>query len=313
LGIPDFKLEKSVVFRRIDRMIKEGIEFKTNAHVGVNVKIQELRKKYNAIVLCGGAEAGRELPVPGRELKGVYQSMYFLPQQNLRDNKLSTETFIAQYAQNILQVKPPSLEEVSAAGKRVVVLGGGDTGSDCVGTAIRQGAVSVHQFELMPKPPQQRSSDNPWPNWAFILRTSSSHEEGCVRDYSIMTKRLSGENGQLKKLHAVRLQWIKDPATGQMKMNELPGSEFEMECDLLLLAMGFLGPVKKGMLEELGVALDVRGNVAADANKMTSIPGVFTAGDMTRGQSLVVWAIHEGRSAAQGVHHFLTSKVRQRI
>ena len=293
LGIPDFKLEKSVVFRRIDRMRQEGVIFKTNAHVGVNIKVKELQDKYDAIVLCGGAEAGRDLPVPGRELKGVYQAMYYLPQQNLRNNKIPTDRF----------------EEVTAKGKRVVVLGGGDTGSDCVGTAIRQGALSVHQFELMPKPPEKRTADNPWPNWALIQRTSSSHEEGCVRDYSILTKRLTGTNGELKKLHAVRLQWNKDAASGQMKMSEIEGSEFDMDCDLLLLAMGFLGPVKKGMLEEFGVALDARGNVSSDAQKMTSVPGVFTAGDMTRGQSLVVWAIHEGRSAAQGVHQYLLSKV----
>jgi len=309
LGIPDFKLEKWVVFRRVDRMREEGVVFKVNAHVGVDIPSQELRDKFDAIVLCGGAEAGRELPVPGRELKGVHQAMYYLPQQNLRNNKYSPEKFMAQYADNILQVRPPSMDVVSAQGRHVVVLGGGDTGSDCVGTAIRQGALSVHQFELMPQPPQKRAADNPWPNWAFILRTSSSHEEGCVRDYSILTKRLSGENGQLKKLHAIRLQWGKDPASGQMKMSEVAGSEFEMDCDLLLLAMGFTGPVKKGMLEELGVAIDARGNVIADANKMTSVPGVFTAGDMTRGQSLVVWAIHEGRTAAQGVHHYLTTKV----
>ena len=293
LGIPDFKLEKWVVARRVDRMREEGIVFKPKVNVGVDISVKELQEKFDAIVLCGGAEAARELPVPGRELKGVYQAMYFLPQQNLRNNKVESDRF----------------EEVSAKGKRVVVLGGGDTGSDCVGTSIRQGALSVHQFELMPKPPEKRSADNPWPNWAFILRTSTSHEEGCVRDYSILTKRLSGENGQLKKLHAVRLEWKKDAASGQMKMEEIAGSEFEMECDLLLLAMGFLGPVKKGMIEELGVALDGRGNVAADANKMTSVPGVFTAGDMTRGQSLVVWAIHEGRTAAQGVHQYLTAKV----
>ena len=215
-------------------------------------------------------------------------------------------------AENILQVQPPSMGQVTAKGKKVVVLGGGDTGSDCVGTANRQGAASVHQFELMPKPPQQRANDNPWPNWAFVLRTSSSHEEGAVRDYAILTKKLSGESGRLKKLHGVRLQWAKDPATGQMKMNEIPGSEFEMECDLLLLAMGFTGPVKKGMLEELGAELDARGNVKADAHKMTSVPGVFTAGDMTRGQSLVVWAIQEGRAAAQGVHRYLAAKVTQK-
>jgi glutamate synthase (NADPH/NADH) small chain len=292
LGIPDFKLEKWVVFRRIDRMREEGIVFKTSAHVGVNVGVQELRDKYDVLVLCGGAEAGRELPVPGRELKGVYQAMYYLPQQNLRDNKISTNRF----------------EEVSAEGKKVVVLGGGDTGSDCVGTAIRQGALSVHQLELLPQPPANRPSDNPWPNWAFILRTSTSQEEGCSRDYNIMTKRLSGKNGRLEKLHAVRVQWAKDPASGQMKMSEIAGSTFEMDCDLLLLALGFTGPVKKGMLEQLGVALNARGNVVADADKMTSVPGIFTAGDMTRGQSLVVWAIHEGRSAAQGVHQYLSRK-----
>jgi glutamate synthase (NADPH/NADH) small chain len=308
LGIPNFKLEKWVVSRRVDRMGQEGVVFKTNAHVGVNVSVKELRDKHDAIVLCGGAEAGRELPVPGRELTGVYQSMYYLPQQNLRDMKCPANTFMTKYADHILQVKPSILEEVTAAGKRVIVLGGGDTGSDCVGTAIRQGALSVHQLELLPKPPEKRTPDNPWPNWAFILRTSSSHEEGCTRDYSILTKRLSGNNGQLKKLHAVRLQWNRDPASGQMKMSEIAGSEFEMDCDLLLLALGFTGPVKKGMLEQLGVALDARGNVIADANKMTSVPGVFTAGDMTRGQSLVVWAIDEGRRAAQGVHQYLTIK-----
>ncbi|MDE2215470.1 MAG: glutamate synthase subunit beta [Candidatus Omnitrophica bacterium] len=312
LGIPDFKLEKWVVARRLDIMSAEGVVFKTNAHVGVNVSVAELREKYDAIVLCGGAEAGRELPVPGRELKGVYQAMYYLPQQNLRDNKYATENFKARYAGHVLSVQPPSMEDLAAQGKRVIVLGGGDTGSDCVGTAIRQGALSVHQLELLPQPPSKRAPDNPWPNWAFILRTSSSHEEGCVRDYSILTKRLSGENGQLKKLHAVRLNWSRDAVSGQMKMSEIAGSEFEMDCDLLLLALGFTGPVKKGMIEELGVALDSRGNVAADAGKMTSVPGVFTAGDMTRGQSLVVWAIHEGRAAAGSVHRYLASKALQK-
>jgi len=252
------------------------------------------------------------LAVPGRELEGVYQAMYYLPQQNLINNNYSVDKFTAKYAQSLAQVKLPSMQKVSAQGKRVVVLGGGDTGSDCVGTAIRQKALSVHQFELMPKPPQERAADNPWPNWAFILRTSSSHEEGCVRDYSIMTKRLSGENGKLKKLHAVRLQWSKDPLSAQMKMSEIPGSDFEMECDLVLLAMGFTGPIKKGMLEELGVALDARGNVSADSHKMTSVDGVFTAGDMARGQSLVVWAIYEGRTAAEGAHSYLIKKATQK-
>jgi len=214
--------------------------------------------------------------------------------------------------QNRKNLNIPVENFVSAKGKKVIILGGGDTGSDCVGTANRQGAASIHQFELMFKPPKDRASDNPWPNWAFILRTSTSHEEGVTRDYSIMTKRLSGEALKLKKLHAVRLQGIKDATTGQMKTQEVAGSEFEMECDLLLLAMGFTGPVKKGMLEELGVALDQWGNVKADENKMTSIPGVFSAGDMTRGQSLVVWAIQEGRAAAEGADCYLAVKASQK-
>jgi glutamate synthase (NADPH/NADH) small chain len=199
--------------------------------------------------------------------------------------------------------------EINAKGKRVIVLGGGDTGSDCVGTANRQGAILVQQYELLPKPPQDRAPDNPWPHWAFILRTSSSHEEGCGRDYSILTKGFLGDSaGNLRKLHAVRLDWSqKDPATGRPVMKEVPNSGFEVECDLVFLALGFLGPVKNGLLEKFKVELDSRGNVKADRNKMTSIPGVFTAGDMTRGQSLVVWAINEGRTAAEGVHSFLMS------
>ncbi len=305
LGIPDFKLEKWVVERRVKRMAEEGVMFKTGAYVGVNISAKELADKYDALVLCGGAESPRELPVPGRELDGVHQAMYFLPQQNLRNNNYPTDGYITKYADHILQVRPPHLGPVTAKGKKVVILGGGDTGADCLGTVNRQGAVSVHQFELMPKPPETRAPDNPWPNWALVLRTSAAHEEGVRRDYSIMTKRLSGESGKLKKLHGARLQWTKDPATGKMNMREIAGSEFEMDCDLLLLAMGFVGPVKKGMLDELGVNLDARGNIAADENKMTNVPGVFTAGDMTRGQSLVVWAIYEGRTAAEGVHRYL--------
>ncbi len=308
LGIPDFKLEKWVVERRVKRMAQEGVVFKTGQHVGVDVSVRELKDKYDALVLCGGAENARELPIPGRELDGVAQAMYFLPQQNLRNNNYSVDVFMKSYVENVLAVKPPTMEQISAKDKHVVILGGGDTGSDCVGTANRQGAASIHQFELMPKPPQERAPDNPWPNWAFVLRSSTSHEEGVTRDYSIMTKKLTGENGKLKKLHAVRLHWIKDAATGQMKMQEIPGSDFEMDCDLLLLAMGFTGPVRKGMLEELGVEIDARGNVKADANKMTSVAGVFTAGDMTRGQSLVVWAIQEGRMAAEGTHRYLSAK-----
>lgn len=296
LGIPDFKLEKWIVERRVERMRNEGVAFKTNAHVGVNVSAKELKEKYDAVVLAGGAEQARDLPIPGRELEGVYQAMIYLPQQN-RLNRGQ---------------KVDAKNRISAKGKRVVVLGGGDTGSDCVGTANRQGAIYVKQFELLPEPPKDRSFDNPWPQWAFIKRKSSSHEEGVEQDYNIMTKKLSGENGKLKTLHAVRLEWgQKDPKTGRPAMKEVPGSEFEVECDLLLLAMGFLGPVKNGMLEELGIALDERTNVKADANKMTSVPGIFAAGDMRRGQSLVVWAIDEGRRAAACVDRWLmTQKVK---
>ncbi len=296
LGIPDFKLEKWIVERRVERMHDEGVVFKTKANVGVNVSAKELKEKYDAVVLAGGAENGRDLPIPGRELEGVYQAMIYLPQQN-RLNRGQ---------------KVDEKNRISAKGKKVVVLGGGDTGSDCVGTANRQGAVSVKQFELLPEPPKDRSGDNPWPQWAFIKRKSSSHEEGVEQDYNIMTKKLSGENGKLKKLHAVRLDWSgKDPKTGRPAMKEVSGSEFEVECDLLLLAMGFLGPVKNGMLEELGVELDERSNVKTGANKMTSVPGIFAAGDMRRGQSLVVWAIQEGRSAAECVDKWLMSPAHQ--
>ncbi len=292
LGIPEFKLEKRIVERRIKRMRDEGVIFKVNTHVGVDVKAKALKEKFDALVLCGGAEAARDLPVPGRELKGVYQAMHYLPQQNRR---LLGKTIDPEIS-------------VTAEGKKVIVLGGGDTGSDCVGTANRQGAVSVKQFELLPEPPKERSLDNPWPQWAFIKRKSTSHEEGVEQDYCIMTKRLSGKDGILKKLHAVRLAFgPKDPKTGRSEMKEIPGSEFEVEADLLLLAMGFLGPVKQGMIEELGVLLDERGNVKTGDNRMTNVPGVFAAGDMRRGQSLVVWAINEGRSAAAGVDQWLTA------
>jgi len=290
LGIPDFKLEPKYIERRLELMRKEGIVFKTNMHVGVKISAQELREQHEAVVLCGGSEQPRDLPIDGRQLKGVYFAMDYLRQQNRknRGGNLYAEEFI------------------SAEGKRVIVLGGGDTGADCVGTANRQGARAVKQFELLPQPPTQRLSDNPWPQWASIERFSTSHEEGCLRDYSIMTKRFSGENGVLKKLHAVRLEWgAKDPVTGRMDMREIPGSEFEAEADLVILALGFVGPVKEGMLHDLGVTFDERGNVKTDDNRMTSIPGVFAAGDMRRGQSLVVWAIHEGRMAAEGVDAYL--------
>ncbi len=296
LGIPNYKLEKGVVSRRVQRMEHEGVVFKTDAHVGVNVDPGELKKQHDAVVLCGGAEQPRDIQVPGRELKGIYFAMDYLTQQTRR----------------ILGGRVDPRAEISAKGKRVVVLGGGDTGADCVGTANRQGALWVKQFELMPKPPLERAADNPWPHWAFIYRTATSHEEGCERDYGIATQRFTGEGGQLKTLHAVRLDWSeKDPATGRPRMKEISGSGFEVECDLVFLALGFLGPVKAGLLEKFGVELDARGNVKADTNKMTTLPGVFTAGDMTRGQSLVVWAIHEGRAAAEGVHAWLAQSNKQ--
>lgn len=290
LGIPNFKLEKSIVERRLKIMDQEGVKFKTGVNVGVDISAEELQEKFDAVVLCGGAEQPRDLPVEGRELDGVHFAMEFLTQQNRRSlgQKINAE------------------DEIIAKDKHVIVLGGGDTGSDCVGTSNRQGAKSIKQFELLARPPKERAKDNPWPNWAFIERTSTSHEEGVARDYSIMTKFLTGEDGKVKKLHAVRLEFgEKDPETGRSPMTEIPGSEFEVDADLILLAMGFLGPVKSGLLDDFGVELDERGNVKADKNKMTSVHGVFTAGDMTRGQSLVVWAINEGRTAAQGVHDYL--------
>lgn len=290
LGIPNFKLEKEIVTRRTKRMEQEGVVFKTGVNVGVVVDPNDLRKQYDAVVLCGGAELPRDLTIPGRELKGVYFAMQYL----------------AQRTSLLLGAKVPGNEVIDVKGKNVIVIGGGDTGSDCVGTSNRLGAASVKQFELLPKPPEMRADDNPWPHWAFILRTSTSHEEGCERDYNILTKKFTGdENGHVKKLHCVRLDWSGRDASGRPQMKEIPGSDFEVDCDAVFLAMGFLGPVKSGLVEKLGVECDARGNVKADANKMTTVKGVFTAGDMTRGQSLVVWAINEGRAAAEGVHKFL--------
>ncbi len=296
LGIPDFNLEAKYIERRVKIMKEEGIEFKTGVNVGVDVSAKDLQKEFDAIVLCGGSEKPRDLQVEGRELKGVYFAMDYLRQQN-RLNR---------------GAKIPANERITAKGKRVIVLGGGDTGADCVGTANRQGAASVKQFELLPEPPKDRSPHNPWPQWAQILRTSTSHEEGCVRDYSIMTTRLNGENGELKRLHAIRLEFNRNPETGRMDMTEVPGTEFSEDVDMVVLAMGFLSPVKEGMLEEFGVKLDQRGNVKTQgghpdtqAGGMTSVPSVFAAGDMRRGQSLIVWAIHEGREAAKHAMQYL--------
>ena len=290
LGIPDFKLEKSVVQRRIQLMEAEGIEFRTGINVGVNYPAQQLLEEYDAVCLTGGSTQARDLDVPGRELDGVHFAMDYLPQQN---RVLAGETLDGQ---------------ISAEGKRVIILGGGDTGADCLGTAHRQGAEIVHQFELLPEPPEDRPDDNPWPRWPMILRTSGAHEEGGVRDYNILTKSLSGENGQVNQLHAVRVDWTRGE-NGRFQMAEVPGSEFSVDADLVLLAMGFLHPEHGGMLDQLGVDLDGRGNVKVDDNKMTSVPGVFAGGDMVRGQSLVVWAIAEGRDVARGVDQYLSSGV----
>jgi glutamate synthase (NADPH/NADH) small chain len=282
-GIPHFKMEKHLIDRRIDQMRGEGVVFQTNAHVGGNVPVEDLRKEFQAIVLAGGAEQPRDLKVPGRELKGIHFAMEFLPQQNHRCEGDAV----------------PEEGAILAGGKQVVIIGGGDTGADCLGTSHRQGAACVTQFELLPRPPAERSVSTPWPLWPMQLRTESSHEEGGIRDWSVSTVRFTGdEQGNVKQLHGVR---VGPPP----KFEAVPGSEFTMDADLVLLAMGFLGPVKNGMIEQLGVALDARGNVATDENQMSSVAGVFAAGDMRRGQSLVVWAIAEGRKAARGVDRYL--------
>jgi len=287
-GIPDFKMEKHLIDRRLEQMRAEGVEFRTQQHVGVNVNAQDLLNEYDAVILSGGSEHPRDLPVPGRELDGVHFAMNFLPQQNKR----------------VAGDEIPN--QLSATGKHVIVIGGGDTGSDCVGTSIRQGALSVTQFELMPRPPEEENRPLTWPNWPMRMRTSSSQEEGCERDWSVGTKAFIGENGKIKKIRANRVEWFKDPISGQMKMSEIAGSEFELPADLVLLAMGYVHPVQTGLLQQLGVNLDARGNVSANTDSyQTSVAKVFSAGDMRRGQSLVVWAIREGRQCARSVDEFL--------
>ena len=300
-GIPDFKMEKSHIDRRMDQMRAEGVEFRPNHCIGkasgspqngvTYLSAKQLIDEYDAVVLSGGAEQPRDLPVPGRELDGVHFAMEFLPLQNKR------------------VAGDEGVPELWATGKHVVVIGGGDTGSDCVGTSNRHGAASVTQFELLPQPPVKENKTLTWPNWPAKLRTSSSHEEGCERDWSIGTKALKGENGKVKSLVSVRLDWTKDPAIGQFKMTEIPGTEREFPADLVLLAMGFVGSIAEGLLQELGVDRDSRGNVKATTDGpgsyQTSQPKVFAAGDMRRGQSLVVWAIREGRQSARAVDEFL--------
>ncbi|MCY3882244.1 MAG: glutamate synthase subunit beta [Chloroflexi bacterium] len=287
-GIPEFKMEKRFIDRRLEQMEAEGVIFRSSVNIGVDVDARDLIDEFDAICLAGGATHSRDLPIPGRELDGIHLAMDFLPPQN----KIVAGDDV------------PESEVISAAGKRVIILGGGDTGADCLGTVHRHGALSVKQWELLPRPPDARPPETPWPTWPNIFRTSGAHEEGGDRDYSILTKEFTGENGRLTALHGVRLEWAPGE-DGRMQMTEVPGSEFVEPVDLVLLALGFLGPERPGMIEQLGVELTERGNVAADENKMTSVPGIFTAGDMTRGQSLIVWAIAEGRDAARGIDRYL--------
>ena len=281
-GIPDFKMEKGLIDRRMQQMRAEGVEFRVSQNIGVDVPAKKLVDEFDAVVLSGGAENPRDLPVPGRELAGVHFAMEFLPQQN----------------KVVAGDQVP--DQILATGKHVVVIGGGDTGSDCVGTSNRHGAKSITQFELLPQPPEHENKFLVWPDWPVKLRTSSSHEEGCSRDWSVATKRFEGRNGKVEKLVAARVEW-KDG-----RMQEIPGSEFEIKTDLVLLAMGFLGPVQTGLVAELGLAKDARSNVMADTEKyQASLSKVFAAGDMRRGQSLVVWAIREGRQCARAVDEFL--------
>ena len=289
LGIPEFKLGKFVVQRRVDLMAAEGITFLTDTHVGVDYPVDRLLFEFDAICLAIGSTKARELDVPGRELEGVHLAMDYLSQQN---RVLSGEEI-------------PADERIDAEGKRVVILGGGDTGADCLCTAHRQGAEVVHQIELLAEPPDERPSNNPWPQWPLILRTSPAHEEGGIRDYAVLTKSFTGSDGKLEKLHGVKVEWKEGANGGLPTMEEIPGSEFEIETELTLLAMGFLHPEPDGMLDQLGVELDGRGNVAIDGKRMSSVSKVFAAGDAARGQSLVVWAIAEGRETARAMDLFL--------
>ena len=287
-GIPDFKLEKHVIDRRIAQMRAEGVEFHPNSHIGVNIDVERLKKAYDAVVIAIGAESARPLPVPGHDLKGVHYAMEFLPQQNKR-----------------VAGEPVGARDILATGRDVLVIGGGDTGSDCIGTSNRQKAKSVTQLEILAQPPEHEDKLSTWPNWPLKLRTSSSHQEGCERDFAVATKGYTGENGHVTGLNAVRVNWSVGP-DGRMGMQEIPGSDFHIKADLVLLAMGFVHPVHGGLLENLEIELDGRGNVKADdRNYATSQDKIFVAGDARRGQSLVVWAIREGRQCARAVDEFL--------
>ena len=291
-GIPDFKMEKHIIDRRMEQMAAEGVTFKPNTHIGVDIPAKQLLNDFDAVALTGGSEHSRDLPVPGRELDGVHFAMDFLPQQNKR---VAGDTV-------------PDDIALTAKGKHVIVIGGGDTGSDCIGTSFRQGAKSVTQLEILPRPPEKEDKALTWPDWPNKMRTSSSQEEGAKRDWSVATKEIIGDNGKVKAIRCIRVEWEKDN-NGGWKMNEVTGSEFELEADLVLLAMGFVHPVHEGMLDELGIEYDGRGNVKGDTEGSdaykTSLDKIFAAGDMRRGQSLVVWAIREGRQCARAVDEYL--------
>jgi len=292
LGIPDFKLEKRIVERRVELLANEGIEFQVNTAIGTDIEAKDLINDFDAICLSIGSCHPRDLEIPGRNLLGVHFAMDYLRQQNRR--------LVGMPIGNDLTI--------SAEGKNVVILGGGDTGADCLGTAHRQNPSGVYQLELLPRPPDNRRSNNPWPQWPTIFRTSAAHEEGGRRDYNVLTKSFSGSNGRVKKLHAVYVEWGAPDHTGRPAMKEIPNSEFVIETELVLLAMGFLHPEHDGPIDQLGLEIDQRGNIKTDGDRMTSLPGVFAAGDSVRGQSLVVWAIAEGRQAAHGLDKYLMGK-----
>ncbi|MEO5362382.1 MAG: glutamate synthase subunit beta [Magnetococcus sp. DMHC-8] len=288
-GIPAFKLDKRLIDRRLQQLLDEGLTVRTGIHVGVDLPADQLRREHDAILLAGGAEHPRDLPIPGRALQGIHFAMAFLGQQSRR---LGGEDLSGE-------------QPILATGKQVVVVGGGDTGADCVGTSIRQGARQVTQIELLPKPPKDRAPETPWPLWPNQLRVSTSHQEGCTQEWSILTKHFEGEGDHVRRLHCVRLNWQEDEEGGRPRMREVPDSQFSLDADLVLLAMGFVAPVKSGLLEALAVDLDERGNVRVDGRYMTSVEGVFAAGDMATGQSLVLKAIYGGRQAAKGLDGWL--------
>ena len=291
-GIPDFKMEKRLIDRRVQQMEIEGVIFRTGMEIGAAVSVQRLLDDYAVLIMSGGAEQARDLELPGRELEGIHFAMDFLPQQNRRGAG-DDEARAAPHG------------TISAEGKHVVVIGGGDTGSDCIGTSIRQGAASVTQLEILPQPPVRENKALTWPDWPLKLRTSSSQEEGCDRDWSVLTRRATGSNGRIEALECVRVDWSPGP-DGRPRLQEIGGSEFELKADLVLLAMGFLGPRKSGLVEQSQAELDPRGNVKASvADYQTSSENIFACGDMRRGQSLVVWAIREGRQCARAVDEYL--------